>query len=116
MPGYDAARDCQLDRLRSRGVCPMDILLFKLYLHMKTQCKSSRIPGNEAARDCQLDRLCIYKGCMAYGHNFVLGKLQISPTAPFVANLTPQPNLQICQTDNLDDRSHSYVLAFFVGL
>ena len=38
MAGYDAARDCQLDRLRTRGVCPMDIILFKFFLDMKTQC------------------------------------------------------------------------------
>ena len=30
MPGYDAARDCQLDRL-----CPMDIILFKMYLNVQ---------------------------------------------------------------------------------
>ena len=39
-----------------------------------------------------------------------------SPPPTIGCKCDPPPNWQICQIDDLDDRSHSYVLAFFCGV
>ena len=42
MPGNEAARDCQLDRLWTRGVSALGIILLKLYFIVKTQCRCQK--------------------------------------------------------------------------